>query len=78
MAWKYRLLPISHSDHFLYRKYYSFKAFLAWGGEAEAIARSERRNRMDEKQLKKLLAGLCITGLLSGSGLACAQQGQSS
>jgi radical SAM modification target selenobiotic family peptide len=33
---------------------------------------------MDEKQLKKLLAGLCITGLLSGAGLACAQQGQSS
>jgi radical SAM modification target selenobiotic family peptide len=33
---------------------------------------------MDEKQLKKLLAGLCITGLLSGSGLAGAQQGQSS
>jgi len=29
---------------------------------------------MDEKQLKKLLAGICITGLLSSSGLASAQQ----
>jgi radical SAM modification target selenobiotic family peptide len=33
---------------------------------------------MDEKQLKKLLAGLCITGLLSGASVAGAQQGQSS
>jgi radical SAM modification target selenobiotic family peptide len=33
---------------------------------------------MDERQLKKLLAGLCITGLLSGACPACAQQGQSS
>ena len=33
---------------------------------------------MDEKQLKNLLAGLCITGLLSSAGLAGAQQSQSS
>jgi radical SAM modification target selenobiotic family peptide len=36
---------------------------------------------MEEKQLKKFLAGLCISGLVSGAGLtgtSCAQQGQSS
>jgi radical SAM modification target selenobiotic family peptide len=35
---------------------------------------------MEEKQLKKFLAGLCITGLLSGAGLtvANAQEGKSS
>jgi len=42
--------------------------------EVEVIARFERRNRMDEKQLKKLLAGLCISGLLASANLAAAQQ----
>ena len=34
---------------------------------------------MEEKQLKKFLAGLCITGLLSGASLAmgAAEEGKS-
>jgi radical SAM modification target selenobiotic family peptide len=35
---------------------------------------------MEEKQLKKFLAGLCITGLLSGAGLtagSAAEEGKS-
>jgi radical SAM modification target selenobiotic family peptide len=34
---------------------------------------------MEEKQLKKFLAGLCIAGLLSGAGptVGCAEEGKS-
>jgi radical SAM modification target selenobiotic family peptide len=32
---------------------------------------------MDDKQMKKFLAGLCLTGLLTGAGLAPANAQQS-
>jgi radical SAM modification target selenobiotic family peptide len=32
---------------------------------------------MDEKQMKKFLAGLCLTGLLTGAGLTPANAQQS-
>jgi radical SAM modification target selenobiotic family peptide len=34
---------------------------------------------MEEKQLKKFLAGLCIAGLLSGAGptVGCTEEGKS-
>jgi radical SAM modification target selenobiotic family peptide len=54
-------------------------AFQGVSGAGEDPSRllKERRRRMDEKQMKKFLAGLCLTGLLTGAGLAPANAQQS-
>jgi radical SAM modification target selenobiotic family peptide len=46
-------------------------------GEEPSRLLKERRRMMDEKQMKKFLAGLCLTGLLTGAGLAPANAQQS-
>jgi radical SAM modification target selenobiotic family peptide len=50
---------------------------LSCEGEKPSRLLKERRRMMDEKQMKKFLAGLCLTGLLTGAGLAPANAQQS-
>jgi radical SAM modification target selenobiotic family peptide len=57
----------------------SLLAYQGLSGEVEKPSRllKERRRMMDEKQMKKFLAGLCLTGLLTGAGLTPANAQQS-
>ena len=48
-------------------------------GGIDFYAKSGKGEMMEEKQLKKFLAGLCIAGLLSGAAptVGCAEEGKS-
>jgi radical SAM modification target selenobiotic family peptide len=52
-------------------RYERKEAYQELSNEAGESSQSlkERRRMMDEKQMKKFLAGLCLTGLLTGAGL---------
>jgi radical SAM modification target selenobiotic family peptide len=56
-------------------KYQPFRDFS--DGVEIIVILGKRRRMMDEKQMKKFLAGLCLTGLLTGAGLTPANAQQS-